>query len=91
MAIGQVWSKVALCWAGNAEGRHCHWCAKIIREDGESHCLTPGAIYGDGERIRSWDGEGAVECPKFELDPWYEDDGNVDKYFTPEAAASWKE
>ena len=81
MAIGREWSKIATGFVGNPEGQHCHWCKHIKTGDGAAWCNQPGAIYGDGERIRSWDGEGAVGCGVFKLDPWYEDDANICQSF----------
>lgn len=81
--ISEQWKLVAKCWVGNKNGKHCHWC-KHIDHDGElgtSNCIHPKSKFNDGNRIRSWDGEAcAEECGFFELQDWYKDDDNIDKY-----------
>ena len=80
--ISPKWSKLAKSVVGNKEGKHCHWCKHMKSEDGEVTCENPKSKFSDGERIRTWDGEGcANECGVFELSPWYESDKNYDKYF----------
>jgi hypothetical protein len=82
MTISPEWSRIAENFIGKADGRHCHWCRHIEHDDGASYCNNPDSKLSDGERIRSWDGaQCAAECPVFSLDPWYEDDANVEKYF----------
>ncbi len=79
--IGSEWSKIARQYVGNKHGEHCHWCAHIKHDDGESFCSNPESKFCDGDRIRTWDGEGcAEECGVFKLDPWYEDDANIQRY-----------
>jgi hypothetical protein len=82
MTISPGWANLAESWIGNPQGRHCHWCSHVKHEDGASYCENPKSKFCDGDRIRSWDGETcASECDQFALDPWYQDDANIEKYF----------
>jgi len=80
--ISEKWSKVAMSWLGNKNGMHCHWCKHKQSFDGEVRCDNKKSKFCDGSRIRSWDGLAcAEECGFFELEKWYTDDKNFDKYF----------
>lgn len=82
LIISPKWSKLSKRVFGNSEGKHCHWCKYIKSEDGESRCTNKLSKFCDGDRIRTWDGEGcAKECGQFKINKWYTDDKNFDAYF----------
>lgn len=80
MKISSGWSKIAKNWVGNKEGKHCHWCRFAKFDEGEVFCKNKKSKFNDGDRIRSWDGEGcADECGQFEIGQYYTDDKNLPK------------
>jgi len=83
--ISNKWANLAISFVGNSSGRHCHWCKFIILDEYEAVCGNKLSEFADGERIRTWDGEGcAKNCDFFELNDWYKDDKNFYKFFENE-------
>jgi len=78
--ISPAWRILATNFLGVPSGRHCHWCVHAVFGDGEVTCGNAKSPYADGDRIRTWDGEGcAAKCQVFQLSDFYTSDESYNR------------